>query len=421
MNSPLRSSTSSSARALPARTQVAIVAVAAIAIIAALGLGHAGVRIFSESAGAAAEPAAPPPGTFKPTPTQLAQLKFAPVVKMRFRTEQLTDGKIAVDGDKTTPVFSPYSGRVTRVIAKLGDKVKRGDRLLAIDATEFAQAQNDLVSAAGTLNAASAQLKLAQTNEQRKHGLYEGKAASLQDWQQSQADLTTAQSNLRSAETALAAVRSRLRILGRTEAEIGALERAQRIDPVAYVLAPIGGTVTDRQVGPGQYLQSGASTPVFSIGDLSTVWLVANVREVDTPLIRKGAPVEVRVLAFPGRVFKAKLDYIASSIDPTTRRLPVRAEIENANGALKPEMFASFSIAAGGESESAAVPEQAIVYEGDSARVWVMQPGNNLSLRQIRTGRTRDGMVEVLSGLSPGEKVVTAGALFIDRAAEESD
>lgn len=145
------------------------------------------------------------------------------------------------------------------------------------------------------------------------------------------------------------------------------------------------------------------------------------MREVDTPLIRKGAPVEVRVLAFPGRVFKAKLDYIASSIDPTTRRLPVRAEIENANGALKPEMFASFSIAAGGESESAAVPEQAIVYEGDSARVWVMQPGNNLSLRQIRTGRTRDGMVEVLSGLSPGEKVVTAGALFIDRAAEESD
>ena len=393
----------------------------AIVIIAALGLGNAGTRIFSESSGAAAEPAAPPPGTFRPTAAQLAQLKFAPVVKMRFRTEQLTDGKIALNSDKTTPVFSPYSGRVTRVIAKLGDKAKRGDPLLAIEATEFAQGQNDLVGAAGALNTATAQLKLAQTNEQRKHGLYEGKAASLQDWQQSQADLITAQNNLRSAETALAAVRSRLRILGRTDAQIDALERAQRMDPVTYILAPISGTVTDRQVSPGQYIQSGASTPVFSIGNLSTVWLVANVREVDAPLMRKGAPVEVRVLAFPGRVFKARLDYIAPSIDPNTRRLTVRAEIDNPDGALKPEMFASFSITAGAESEAPAVPAQAIVYEGDSARVWVMQQGNSIGLRQIRTGRSHDGMVEVLAGLNPGERVVTAGALFIDRAAKEGE
>jgi membrane fusion protein, heavy metal efflux system len=421
MNSPPSRSAPPTARALPARSQLAIVAVAAVAIVAALGFGNAGMRIFSESAAAAPKPAAAPPGTFRPTATQMAQLRFALVVKMRFRTEEVTDGKIALDSDKTTPVFSPYSGRVTRVIAKLGDRVKRGDRLLAIEATEFAQAQNDLVGAAAALNSANAQFKLAQTNEQRKQGLYRGKAGSLQDWQQSQADLTTARNNLRSAETALAAVRSRLRILGITDAEIGALERAQRIDPVAYVLAPISGTVTDRQVGPGQYIQSGASAPVFSIGNLSSVWLVANVREVDAPLMRKGAPVEVRVLAFPGRVFRAKLDYIAPSIDPNTRRLAVRAEIANANGALKPEMFASFSIAAGGESESAAVPPQAIVYEGDSARVWVMQQGNSLGLRQIRTGRTRDGMVEVLSGLKPGERVVTAGALFIDRAAEESD
>lgn len=393
----------------------------AIAIIAALGFGNAGMRIFSESAGAAAKPTAPPPGTFRPTAAQLAQLKFAPVVKMRFRTEQLTDGKIALDSDNTTPVFSPYSGRVTRVVAKLGDKVKRGAPLLAIEATEFAQAQSDLVSAAGALNTATAQVKLAETNEQRKHGLYDGKAASLQDWQQSQADLISARNSLRSAETALAAVRSRLRILGRTDAQIDALEHAQRMDPVAYVLAPISGTVIERQVSPGQYIQSGASTPVFSIGDLSTVWLVANVREVDAPLMRKGAPAEVRVLAFPGRVFKARLDYIAPSIDSNTRRLTVRAEIDNPNRALKPEMFASFSIAVGGESEAPAVPEQAIVYEGDSARVWVMQQGNSIGLRQIRTGRSHDGMVEVLAGLTPGERVVTAGTLFIDRAAREGE
>ena len=406
---------------MPARRQLAIVAVMAIVAIAALGLGKAGMHLFSESAGAAAEPAAAPPGTFRPTAAQLANLKSALVVKVSFRTEQLTDGKIALNSDKTTPVFSPYSGRVTRVIAKLGDSVKQGDPLLAIEATEFAQGQNDLISAAGALNTATSQLKLAQTNEQRKHGLYDVKAGSLQDWLQSQADLITAQNSFRSAETALAMVRNRLRILGKTDAEIGALESAQRMDPVAYILAPISGTVTDRQVGPGQYLQSGASTPVYAIGNLSAVWLVANVREVDAPLMRKGAPVEVRVLAYPGRVFKARLTYVAPSIDPNTRRLAVRAEIENGDGALKPEMFASFSISVGRESEAPAVPQQAIVYEGDSARVWVMQQGNSIGLRQVRTGRISNGMVEVLAGLNPGERVVTAGTLFIDRAAKEGD
>jgi cobalt-zinc-cadmium efflux system membrane fusion protein len=421
MQEQLSSSSPASAHAMPARRQLAIVAVMAVVSIAALGLGNAGMHIFSESSGAAAEPTAPPPGTFRPTAAQLANLKSAPVVKMSFRTEQLTDGKIALNNDKTTPVFSPYSGRVTRVIANLGDNVKQGDRLLAIEATEFAQGQNDLVSAAGALNTATSQLHLTQNNEQRKHGLYDVKAGSLQDWQQSQADLITAKNSFRSAETALAMVRNRLRILGKTDAEIGALESAQRMDPIAYVLAPISGTVTDRQVGPGQYLQSGASTPVYSIGNLSTVWLVANVREVAAPLMRKGAPVEVRVLAYPGRVFKAKLTYVAPSIDPNSRRLTVRAEIENADGALKPEMFASFSISVGGESEAPAVPQRAIVYEGDGARVWVMQQGNSIGLRQIRTGRISNGMVEVLAGLTPGERVVTAGALFIDRAAKEGD
>jgi len=123
------------------------------------------------------------------------------------------------------------------------------------------------------------------------------------------------------------------------------------------------------------------------------------------------------VLAYPDRVFKGKVSYVAPSIDPNTHRLPVRADVENPDGALKPGMFANFSIITGEASSAPAVPQGAIVYEGEQARVWVARERDTLALREIRVGRISDGMVEVLAGLSPEEKVVTSGTVFIDRAA----
>lgn len=407
-------------RTLSRRSQLLVVLLVALVGSAVIGLGW-GVRALGSRSKVSAVPnseEAIPPGTFRATAAQLANLKVAPVAKMTFRTEQVTDGKIALDNDRTTQVFSPYSGRVTKVIANLGDHVRQGAPLLALAASEFVQGQNDLLSNAATLATARSQLAQAQTNEQRKHALYDAKGGSLQDWQQSQSDLVTATNNFRAAESALAMVRNRLRILGKTDAEIGALERSGKINPEAFVLAPISGTVTDRQVGLGQYIQASASNPVYSIGDLSTIWLIAHVRESDAPLMRRGQAAEVHVLAFPDRVFNARLTYVAPSIDPLTRRLPVRAEVENPDGALKPEMFASFSIVTGDESAAPAVPERAVVYEGDTARVWVAMKSDVIASRQIRTGRTMNGMVEVLAGLEPGEKIVTSGTLFIDRAAK---
>jgi cobalt-zinc-cadmium efflux system membrane fusion protein len=308
-----------------------------------------------------------------------------------------------VNGDRATPVYSPYSGRVTRVIAALGDRVDKGAALATVEASEFVQAQNDLKSAA-------AQVKLAHINETRKHALYDAKGGSLQDWQQAQADLTA-------ASTALSAVRNRLRILGKSDAEIDALEAAGSIDPVAAIAAPIAGVVVDRQVGPGQYLQAGAGTPVFTIADPSSVWLLANVREADSALVRLGQAVEVRVLAYPKRAFKARVTYISALVDPVTHRLPVRAEIDNRDGALKPEMFANFRILTGDAAQSPAVPEAAVVYEGSAAHVWVAMGDSLLAYRAIRTGRSSEGLVEVLEGLKPGERIVTRGGLFIDQAA----
>src|SRR5262249_29872375 len=149
--------------------------------------------------------------------------------------------------------------------------------------------------------------------------LYEGKAGPLKDWQQAQNDLVGAQNNVRSAEIALEAVRNRLRILQKTEAEIAEFQRTGKINPETPIYAPIAGTIIQRKVGPGQYVISGASDPVFVIGDLSTVWVIANVRESDAPKIAQDQAVEFKVLSYPDRMFKTKIAYVTPAVDPTTR------------------------------------------------------------------------------------------------------
>jgi membrane fusion protein, heavy metal efflux system len=389
-------------RAWSKRRQWRAVCIAAVPLIIIILVVWLGGRPFGPHEAPAPAPPSPP-GTFRASAQQLKTLTVEVVQTHGFVSEERTEGKIAVNSDRATPVFSPYSGRVTRVIAGLGDTVKSGAPLAMLEASEYVQAQSDLESAA-------AAVKLARINEARKHALYDAKGGSLQDWQSAQADLTN-------AESARGAVRNRLRILGKSEAEIAQLEGAEIMNPVATLTAPITGVVVDRQVGPGQYLQAGSGIPVFTIADPSSVWLLANVRETDAGLVKLGQSVEVRVLAYPKRAFKARVTYVAAVVDSVTHRLPVHAEIENRDGALKPEMFANFRILTADVSESAAVPEAAVVYEGSATHVWVVAGDDLLSLRTIRTGRSNDGLIEVLDGLKPGERVVTKGALFIDQAA----
>jgi cobalt-zinc-cadmium efflux system membrane fusion protein len=368
------------------------------------------------------KPPADNDGSFKPSDTQWSSLRMATVRQVAFRDERATDGKIAINEHTTTPVFSPYSGRVSKLIAQPGDYVKAGDPLFAIEASEFVQGHNDLVTAVAALEKAESRLALAKMVEKRQRDLMAVRGGAQKDLEQAQSDLVAAQGDLRSAEIGLAAVRNRLRILGRTDADIDKMEKQDRIGAETVVGAPIAGTIIQRKVGLGQYIQSGATDPVFTVGNLSTVWLVANVRESDAPLMKVGAPAEVTVLAFPGRVFNAKLSYVAPALDPTTRRLPVRAQVDNPNRELLPEMFASFRIVAGDGRLMPSVPVDSVVYEGASARVWVARPDSKTVVsRQIEVGDTVNGMVEVRKGLQVGEQVVTSGPLFIDRAAAQRD
>ena len=393
---------------LPLRVQV----FAIIGIVALLAGGF-WVTHFTSGTTTVQPVKAEPTGTFRPSKAQLDTLAISQVQLMNFRSEQLTDGAIAYNDDTTTPVFSPYSGQVMRVIAQLGDIVKKGDPLMTVAATEFVQAKSALV-------AAHAQVSLATAAEARQRELYHAKAGAMKDWLQSQSDLITAQGNLQAA-------RNQLSILGKSEHEITALENGtntSEINPEALVKAPVSGTVTQRQVGVGQYIQSasgGATVPVYTIGNLSTVYMIANVREEDAPLMHVGLPVEVHVLAFPGRIFKAKLSWVAPAMDANTHRLLVRAEINNNDGALKPMMFANFSIVTSGEIKAIGVPQSAVVYEGSEAHVFVANSDGTLAIRPVRIGRISGNFIEIASGLSAAEKIVTRGTLFIDRAAGGSN
>ena len=357
---------------------------------------------------------------FTPTPSEWATLTIEPVKAKTFRAEYVTEGKVAVDEDRSTPVFSPYAGRVTKLLAKPGESLTQGQPLFTIEAADTVQAQNDFITAITSQNKAKSALELADIQFKRAKDLYEGHAVPLKDYQQAEATQVQAQNDMRSSVTALEAANNKLRILGFTDETIKAFQNKGSINPEVTIYSPIAGTVVQRKIGPGQYVSAGASDPVFVIGDLSTVWLTAFVRESDAASVCVGQDISVNVMALPGRPLTAKINYVATSIDPNTRRLLVRATIDNKDGVLKPEMFANVTIYSAGDRAAPAVPKQALIYEGDQVRIWVAREDKSVELRQIKVGLINGNLVEVTSNLKPGEQVVTKGSLFIDRAASGS-
>jgi membrane fusion protein, heavy metal efflux system len=409
-------------RALPARLQAVIVVGLLLVAGAAIGLakiqtnghrGEADTAVSSQSKRAR--------GVFYPTEAQWATLTVEPVQQRVFRSEHVTEGKIAVDEDRSTPIFSPYAGRVTKLFVKPGDTVTVGQPLFTVEAADMVQAQNDFISAVTALNKAKSALNLAQINDKRQRLLYDGKAVPLKEVQNARAVLDAAENDLRSAEVALEATRNRLRILGKTDQEITEFQEKGTINPATPIYAPIAGTVVQRKVGPGQYVGTGATDPVFIIGDLSTVWVVAYIRESEAPAVHIGQAIYFTVLAYPDRAFPANISYVAAALDPTTRRLLVRATVNNSAGLLKPEMFAIVKILTGEGDTAVAVPRDAVIYEGGTARVWVVRGDSKaIELRRIKVGLTSGNMVEVVDGLAAGDRVVTKGSLFIDRVAAET-
>ena len=347
-------------------------------------------------------------------PDQMHQLQVVKVESYSFRVERSAIGQIAFNEDASTIVLTPFSGRVTRLIARVGDRVKSGDPLLEIDSPEQVPPQNEFIAAQTARNKARSQLSLAQTVEKRARDLYEGKAAPFKELQQAEANLAAAENDMRSADTAFDAARIRLRILGRSETEIVALEQHGTLSRVTRITAPIDGTVIARKVGPGQYVKADSGDPLYSIADLSTMWLKAQIFEQDIAFVRIGQEIEVRVVAAGNRTFRTRISAIDAASDLATRRVVVRSEIDNPDGVLKSEMFASFKIATDAPASAPVVPIAAVIRDGDLASVWVETEPMRFQRRKVEIGIEQDGLVQIRNGLAVGELVVARGAIFVD-------
>jgi len=365
-----------------------------------LDLGITGAQAASNEADT--RPAAPAESVDL-TDSQLRGVKVETVGERDFPIEKIAVGSIDFNEELLTQVFTPYQGRIVGLFAKIGDEVKIDQTLFTIDSPDLLQADSTLISAAGVLD-------LTTRNLERLKVLYASRAVSQKELEQAVSDQQTAQGNYRAA-------RDSVRIFGKTEAEIDKIVADRRADPILVVPSPISGRITARNAAPGLLVQPGNVPAPFTVADISTMWMLANVAESDSPAFHVGQEVKVSMLAYPGKVFEGKISFIASTVDPNTHRVLVRSDIEDPEHQLRSGMFATFVIRTGDPVHSVAIPQDGVVREGDGTMtVWITADRRRFTRRIVKIGLQRDGYDQVLDGLQPGELAATEGALFLSNA-----
>jgi membrane fusion protein, heavy metal efflux system len=331
---------------------------------------------------------------------QTTAVKVEPVEVHDFPVEKEAVGSIDFNEDMETQVFTPYQGRIISLFAQVGDDVKRGQTLFTIDSPDLLAAESNLIAAAGVM-------ELTTRNLTRLQQLYTSRAVSQHDLEQAVSDQQTAEGNLRAARDAV-------RIFGKSEAEIDKIVAARLADPTLVVPSPIDGRITARSAAPGLLVQPGNAPAPYTVADISTMWMLANVAETDSPAFHVGQDVQVEISAFPGRVFEGKTKTVGSIVDPNTRRVLVRSEIKDPQHELRSGMFANFVIRVGAPQRSLAVPLNGVVREGDGTQtVWVTSDRRRFEKRTVTIGDQRDGFRQILEGVKPGELVATDGAVFL--------
>jgi len=354
-----------------------------------------------QAATAAATPSAADAYTLNLSDAQLTAVKVEPIEEREFPVEKEAVGSIDFNEEMEVQVFTPYQGKIIALFAAIGDDVKKGQKLFTIDSPDLLAAESNLIAAAGVMD-------LTTRNLARLKELYKTLAVSQHDLEQAISDQQTAEANLRTGRDAV-------RIFGKSEAEIDRIVAERTADPTLVVPSPIDGRITDRVAAPGLFVQPGSPPAPFTMADINTMWMLANVVENDSPAFRLGQAVKVRLSAFPDRAFDGKITTIGSTVDPNTRRVLVRSEIEDPHHELRSGMFGNFSISIGKPVRSPAVPLSGVVREGDGTQtVWVTADRRRFTRRTVKIGQPRDGYRQILEGLQPGELVATDGAVFLD-------
>jgi len=331
---------------------------------------------------------------------QASTLKIGPAPSRDFTLFKTAVGTIDFNEDLLVQVFSQYPGKILKANFNIGDDVKAGDVLFTIDSPDLLQAESTLLAAAGVL-------ELQKRTLARVTGLLKAGGSAQKDVDQSTSDQQTAEGNYKAA-------RDSVRIFGKTDAEIDQIVDNRKVDSTLLVPSPIAGRIVARSAAPGFLTQPGNPPAPYSVADLSTMWMIANVIETDAPFYKIGQEVQVTVPAYPDTVFKGRVTTIGSIIDPNSHRQLVRSQIDDPQHLLRSGMYASFVIRVGEPVHSVAVPANGVVREGDGTMtVWVTSDRRHFVKRTVKIGQQQDGWDQVLEGLQPGETVVTDGAVFL--------
>lgn len=345
---------------------------------------------------------AAPQGAFSVTPEQRSRIHIVTMQSVPFNPTLVATGTVAFNGDRSTQVVSPISGPATRILADVGTPVVAGTPLATVSSPDFA-------AAVANYRKAQAAYEQARRIANQDAELFKNDALARRDLEQAQTDESNAAAD---RDAAIQQMRS----LGVEESQIDAIRQNKPTEPLqAVIRAPIAGTVVEKLITPGQLLAAG-TTPCFTIADLSTVWVNANVFPNDLQDVAVGENADIITDAshvpMPGKV-----DYVAALVDPNSKAVAVRILVPNVNHALRRDMFVRVEIHATHEHTGVLIPATALLRDEDNLPfVFVALPDGTFNRRRITLGSPVGDRYEVTTGLRPGDRVVAEGALFIQFA-----
>ena len=386
------------------KTLQTILLITLLSAIVQVGCKHTPPANSSASANASPTPASAQSGAIE---TEIVtQQSIAGVIP--------ATGKILVPENRMAVIGPVNEGRIVRLYAGQGTRVKKGQKLADLESADIDQAEADYLKALAdyenALRSSAAEVKLAQETYDRNKLLFEQKITAGKNLQSAEHDLevakATAENSVNGTKAALTAARRHLLILGLNDATIDALAKKTDLAATFSLSSPIDGIVVERNATIGASV--GTDANLFKIIDLSQVWIDANVFEKDLQRVRTGQEVRLTVPAFPAATFSGKVIFVDSVVDPETRTVKVRTEVANPDGRLKPDMFANVQIVTDVNRAAISIPQAAVLNDEGKTIVFVAD-GSGYKKRQVQAGIQNNDRVEIVDGLSTGDKVVVKG------------
>jgi len=352
-----------------------------------------GMTSFSSKASPSATPQ-----LFTIPADQMSHVQLVTMTPAAMSNTMRLTGAVAYNAFKTTPVITQVGGPVSRIMVVPGNHVQMNQPMLEVSSPDYAQLLDGYLKAADSF-------RLADKFYARAKDLYAHNAIAQQDLEQAESNRIQALADLNAAEQGM-------RILGiKNPADLAKAPSSAQIP----VLAPIAGEVVERLVSPGQVVQAG-QTQAFTISDLSTVWVLANVYQADLEYVKNGEDVVVQTDAFP-ESFHGKISYVSPALDPTTRTLQARIVVDNPGEKLKRDMYCTVTVTAGVMKDALAVPNAAVLRDDNNQPfVYALTGANQFGRRDVVLGAMQGSETQILKGVSPGDRIVGNGSLFLQVA-----